>query len=124
MRYLSLVRQRAKREADKRRNAFRKEQVRCCKCGLAYGEPLDVHEIAAGGSRAQSARERCAWLLLCRTCHNEVQGWPREKMVQQYALKKRSDPDYYDRVALNRIRGRADDAITEAEVDEAMERIG
>jgi hypothetical protein len=41
----------------------------------------------------------------------------------QLALKRLSDPAGYDRVAVNRLRGRADEAITEAEVDEWVKRI-
>jgi len=41
-------------------------------------------------------------------------------IVTQLAMKKINDPECYDRVAVNRMRGRADEAVTEAEVDEAV----
>jgi hypothetical protein len=37
-------------------------------------------------------------------------------IARQLALKKMNDPGGYDRVQVNRLRGRADDAITEGEV--------
>lgn len=80
----------------------------------------DCHEIARGAHRRQAFQDRCAWLAPCRRHHDELQNaaiWP---LVSQYALKILQDPEFYDRVQLNALRGRAPDAISEREVALAM----
>ena len=76
---------------------------------------LETHEIARGPARKKAVNEPCAWLVLCNHCHRDViPGW---SIARQLALKKVRDFRYYDRVGVNRLRGRADEAITEEEVD-------
>ena len=90
-------------------------------CMTACGKrATECHEISRGVNRFASLTERCALLALCHDCHAEVQGWP---LVKQYALKCHVTPLEYDRVKLNRLRGRADDAITEEEVLEEMRKL-
>jgi hypothetical protein len=77
----------------------------------------DIHEVARGAHREGGYESRCTWLALCRFPHHEefddYAKWP---LARQYALKALVDPEYYCRVTLNRIRGRADDAISFDEV--------
>ena len=53
---------------------------------------------------------------MCVYCHEHALG----SIAMQLAMKKIHDPETYNRIAVNRLRGRADDAITEAEVDEML----
>lgn len=92
------------------RQQFRLDQPECALCGL---QSSDIHEIACGPHRKSARGVRAALLSLCRGCHNIVQGWP---VARQLGLKILSDPEYYDRVEVNRLRGRPDDAVNEREV--------
>lgn len=83
---------------------------RRCPCG----QPAECHEIHGGSSRNESYMLRVAWLPLCWEHHPIVQGW---KKARQYALKMLLDPEHFDRKALNRLAGWAEDAITQEEVD-------
>lgn len=107
------------------REAFVFEVWQCMICRSAWRQKfpatLDVHEIARGGSRERAYQDRRAWLLLCREHHEDMDDADEWPVARQYALKKLCDPDHYDRVWLNRCRDRADDAITEKEVDAFME---
>ena len=96
------------------RQRFAREFPRCWLCDSTAH---DVHEIARGVHRKRAVNERCAWLRTCRYCHDNKLAdyaiWPLER---QYALKMIYDPENYDRLRLNEIRGRADDAISEVDV--------
>ena len=53
---------------------------------------LEVHEIARGPARKKAVESRCAWLLLCRRCHDamgDLKKWP---ISRQLALKRIHDP--------------------------------
>lgn len=104
------------------RTKFKAEYGRCMVCGDAWRSAdfwprvLETHEIARGPARSKAVACRAAWLVLCRQHHEQVGDlsvWP---VVRQLALKLLRDPDGYDRVAVNRLRGRQDDAITDEEV--------
>jgi len=58
-----------------------------------------------------------AFLRLCWLCHDIVESWP---VARQLAMKRRCDPEFYDRVAVNLARGRQAEAITEQEVEEHL----
>ncbi|KKM93808.1 hypothetical protein LCGC14_1204730 [marine sediment metagenome] len=101
----------------------------CFKCGYTslFGDNLETHEIANGPVRQKALKEPATWLRLCNgfanNCHDAVQGkleWP---VFRQLALKKMYDPEHYDRVKVNLLRGREPDAITEKEVDEWVRRM-
>lgn len=80
-----------------------------------------THEMASGsGNRHAAVADRIAWASACWNCNcdrltdNGGAGqWP---LAKQLAVKWIYDRAYYDRVAFNRLRGRADDAISQAEV--------
>ena len=111
MRRVSKKRAALNRSVKQARNEFAREMGFCALCRRPGS---DVHEIARGGSRGEAIQHRCAWLFLCRMCHQErIPNWT---VAQQLALKGIVDPHHYDRVAVNRLRHRADDAITEQEV--------
>lgn len=113
MRRVSLKRQRLNRSVksirDEYRYMFPQCQVPWCKSQGAH-----VHEISRGPARKDSLGVRAALLHLCPTDHRQMDVLP---VAGQLALKKLADPDGYDRVAVNRLRGRQPEAITEAEVE-------
>jgi hypothetical protein len=92
----------------------------CMVCGihqsqLVWLSRLHTHEMARGPHRAAAMLEPAAWLRVCTGCHmGPLAAMP---IVRQLAIKKIQDHENYDRVTVNRIRGRQPDAITEAEVD-------
>lgn len=103
------------RTADAAREEFAVEFPRCMVPGCQRSS-VDVHEIARGPARRVAYQERCAWLSLCRTCHDAMDDYSRWPLERQYALKALRDTEHYNRVRLNEMRGRAPDAISEREV--------
>ena len=81
----------------------------------------DIHEIARGGSRQAALGDPCAWLVLCRKHHEEMDDYSVWPIVRQLAVKAIADVDNYSRIGVNRLRGRDDEAITQ---DEVAEEIG
>lgn len=92
-----------------------------CFC-LPCQEPgTDVHEIARGSFRGKSIEEPAAWIKTCRHHHDrEFNGMP---IATQLALKLLSDPENYDREAINRLRRRAPNAVSERDVAVEVSRI-
>jgi len=94
----------------------------CMVCGSR--DNLETHEIANGAAREASLAIPATWLRVCQECHQGPRGlhhkgvWP---VARQLALKKWHDPEYYDRVWVNLLRGRDEGAITEADVDQYTE---
>jgi hypothetical protein len=115
MRHLSKPRQAEARAAELIRKAFADEFVRCMSlwCGNIA---TDTHEMARGPARRAAYGERCAWLRLCRRCHDGIGS----DVAYQLAVKAMNDLDFYDRIRVNQLRGREDDAITEREVIERI----
>lgn len=111
MKPVSNKRQRRNRETKPARDAYRAENPWCQWCCNA--DATELHEIARGPSRDKSLSERAAWLHLCRQCHQVIALIPVDG---QLAIKRISDPDGYDRVTVNRLRGREDEAINDDEV--------
>jgi hypothetical protein len=120
MRRLSTKRAAELRQVKKARDAFLAEFRSCMMCQRK--PPTDVHEIARGASRGRAVLLRVTWLALCRDCHEEAGDYSKWPITKQLALKLLRDPEHYDRVAVNRIRRRADDAITEEEVRQHIRR--
>jgi 5-methylcytosine-specific restriction endonuclease McrA len=87
----------------------------CWVCGQRQSfAPLEVHEIA---SRAQAPNRWATqenYFRACSQCNSHVLNNLPESL--QLAIKKHFDPDRYDRVLINRLRGRADNAISEGDV--------
>lgn len=109
-------RAKADRRAAKPRAAFRDEFPWCWFCEEAAA--TDVHEMASGvGNRAKAVQERFTWAAACNDCNchrlTDKSEWP---LARQLAVKWINDRASFDRVAFNRLRGRADNAISWAEV--------
>lgn len=110
MRRISKKRRQVNADADEIRSAYRFEFPWCQWCHRAA---TDLHEISRGAGRGVSLAVRAALLHLCNECHRIMDWLP---VSGQLAIKKLADPEGYDRVAVNRLRGRTDNAITDAEV--------
>lgn len=74
-------------------------------------------------------KHRACWLALCvcdpstgqEGCHKIVQELPQsERLAVELALKKRSDPEHYDRELVLRVKRLGPEAVTEQEVDEVL----
>lgn len=113
-------------EARARFQEWLSAHIYCFGCGWKYGSwsascgrfALHAHHIPRGVHREKALYELSAILRLCNVCHNgRFDGMP---VVRQLAYKKLRDPKHYDRVEVNLLRDRQPDAITEAEVDEAV----
>lgn len=92
MRPVSKKRQKLIREVKPIRDSLREEVGHCELCDTTRGT-LDVHEIGRGVYREACLGERCALLLVCRTCHDEklshVAEWTE---ARQLAVLARSRP--------------------------------
>src|ERR1039458_1346722 len=107
------------------RTDWGKQFDRCWICGngvsCADWRWLETHEIARGVHRSTAVTEVATWFRTCNHCHEAKMP----TIAGQLALKRKHDPENYDRVAVNLIRDRQPDAITEQEIDEAqIELIG
>ena len=96
---------------------FAEQFQRCWLCGARQKHTwhgLDIHHIVRGARRARARGHRAALIRACRYCHtSRLDGM---SIVRQLALKWLWDPEGYDLWAVNRLRGRADDAVTQDEV--------
>ena len=111
------------RECREFRRALVAEVGRCELCGhmgwvvpstSAHKRGLCCHEIARGIHRQKALDQRCAILVVCPICHDELDGWPEER---QLAVLKRSRPANVDLAAYNALIGWGESRITAADVD-------
>lgn len=114
--------QRAARDAllQEQRDLYRWEFPMCQWYGCDQ-PAAELHEIARGPARRAALAARAAWLNLCRNCHQQY--GLSHLVVLQLAVKKLADPEGYDRQAVNVLRGRQPEAITEAEVDSVLTKL-
>ena len=94
MRSVSKKRQALMREVKPIRDALRAE-VGCCEiCGTSRGT-LDVHEISRGHLRERCLGERCALLIVCRSCHSEklsqASEYPEARQLALLARRRGKD---------------------------------
>lgn len=107
------------------RAQWSEQQCSCFVCGYTSltGYGLETHEIVRGSGREKSLTEPSTWIRACNyktpnDCHRrKLDGMP---IVMQLVLKKKFDPEHYNRERVNVLRHRQPDAITEAEVAAAM----
>ena len=85
---------------------------------------LETHHIASGVHRKGGSAVIANLIRVCNVCHYDLHDrfeWPIEKVL---ALKLLQDKEeHYDRVAVNLLRGRQPDAITEDEVQVWVNRM-
>lgn len=102
------------------REAWAEQFNRCwiCFCTArnvsVTGPGLETHEIASRAQAPNRWAEKCNYFRSCPTCHREVLSWICEAL--QLAYKRMNDPENYDRVKVNLMRGRQTNAISESEV--------
>jgi hypothetical protein len=86
-----------------------------CGCPDAGGATtMEIHHIARGVHRAAGKNVRANLIRTCHYCHEtRLASMP---IAMQLALKFAHDPDHYDRVSVNRLRHRADNAVSEVDV--------
>ena len=100
------------------RSAFKGWAHKCMIC--SNREVVDVHEIANGPARQEALGKREAWLAVCRMCHDQLSDknmWP---VARQLAVKLVKDPEWFDPVVVNILRGRDPEAITLVEIAEYL----
>lgn len=114
MRAASKKRQALIDEWQPRRAAFLAENQ--CMIPWCGRKATEVHEISRGPHRRAAYGTPAAWLALCRACHEQIHSEAEWRVARQLAVKAISDPERYDRTTVNRLRGRAPDAISEHDV--------
>ncbi len=90
-------------------------------CFVSGAPATDVHEIARGASRKAALTEPAAWIASCRHCHANLLDCMT--IARQLAHKMIRDPENYDRVAVNVLRHRAPDAVSERDVAVEVSKI-
>lgn len=108
-------------ETNPERHAYVQEAGLCQCCQKRPAS--DPHEIPRGSHREKALFERCAWLALCRECHEEMDSYAKWPIAKQLALKALRC-DSYDRRRVNELRNRAPEAISESEVIRAAFEMG
>ena len=105
--------------------AWGAEQVECWLCGwepegkrLPGRFEMRTHHIARGNDREKARDELCALMRTCNVCHEAYLDGMLPAI--QLAFKYVHDPDNYDRVKVNLLRGRQPEAITQDEVETAV----
>lgn len=97
------------------RKSFKAEFRMCMLCNKR--KATDVHEIVTRAKSAKSVEQRCSWLCLCRTCHDdEVGDYSRYPISRQLALKLVADPMAFDLAAINKLRGNDPNEFTMGDV--------
>lgn len=92
----------ANREYAKVREVYLRENPYCAVCLLCTA--VEIHHLCSGGNRADSLVNTDTVLGLCHACHERVQG---TKINWQVSTKVRQVIR-----TINRLRGRAENAIT------------
>lgn len=97
------------------RDSFKASFRMCMLCNKR--KAVDVHEIVTRAKSDKSVEHRCAWLCLCRTCHDdEVGDYSRYPISRQLALKLVADPEAFDLATINKLRGNDPNEFTLADV--------
>lgn len=117
---MSAKKRQERAETDGPRREYREMFVMCQIC--CRRKATETHEIARGAHRSEGIRARCAWLCVCRRCHDdEVGDYSRWPVTRQLAAKLVRDTEFFDLDIINKIRGRDADAITLADVAKWLE---
>jgi excisionase family DNA binding protein len=95
MRKVSKKRQALLRKVKPIRDGLRNEVGHCEVC-LKHSPVLDVHEIGRGNKREACLGERCALLVVCRWCHDDLGSageWPEARQLALLANRRLFDWD-------------------------------
>jgi hypothetical protein len=82
--------------------------------------PLHVHHIVRGANLDAARNEPAGYFRVCAECHEDKMP----DVAGQLAVKRWYDPEHYDRMKVNLLRGRQPEAITERDVEKAARRMG
>lgn len=116
MRRMSKKRSAEERECRKMHDEYR-EMFPVCQNIDCHKRATDIHEIARGSHRRAARKLRSCILHLCRDCHDLMSDYRWTPLLRQLKVKKVTDPEGYNLLEFNAVRGRAPGAITEEEVD-------
>lgn len=90
----------------------------CWVCGYSLVNSwrrLEIHHIARGCHRKSGHSEECNLIRACADCHRDkLDSMP---IARQLALVKMNNEEHYNRVVVNKLRKRSENAVTEEEVD-------
>ena len=91
----------------------------CWKCGKRGAGPntLQIHHLVRGTSRQKNNLRTTA--IACPKCHHAEHNGKGIGLRGWLKLKRQHDPAHFNLAEICRLRGRAQGAITEAEVDAA-----
>jgi hypothetical protein len=92
----------------------------CAFLGRQQFSPTERHHIAGRGRRHDV---RANYAALCSQCHRALQSLEAAEIVC-LALKRRYDPEHYDRDLICDLRGCAATWITEGDVDRCRRIMG
>jgi hypothetical protein len=80
-------------------------------------QATECHEIVRRSTKATSILFRSTYIATCGTCHrNELSDYSRYPIARQLAVKLVADADHFSLEEVNRLRGRAQTAITLSDV--------
>ncbi|MEN6546766.1 MAG: hypothetical protein ABFE07_12080 [Armatimonadia bacterium] len=114
----------AERKTEAELRAFRAEIASCMCCERPLpGEALYCHEIARGCHRAKARGKRFATLVLCFTCHNEMDSAAQWPLPRQLALLRLRNARDYDLRAFNELLWGAPHTIEPKEVNLELYRL-
>jgi 5-methylcytosine-specific restriction endonuclease McrA len=102
------------RETSADRKRYR-DGVWLCEC-CSKRQSVEVHEIVRRSTNAESIRHPCAWMALCRPCHEEMGDYSQWPITRQLACKLLATPEQFDLAMINELRGRSEQAIEWSEV--------
>lgn len=96
---------------------------RCWRCGKSGMWPwLQMHHFVRGAFKQKNNLETI--VMLCPACHHDKEhNGDSLGLVGCLALKWIHDPEYYNRIAVNRVRGRAEDAVSWEEVQAEVKKL-
>lgn len=82
LRKVGKQKQREQRTVDPMRRLLRSTKGRCVHCDRAFAvDHLECHEIVGGSNRWKAVQDPDLWLVVCRECHQVVQGMTKSAQV-------------------------------------------
>lgn len=109
-----------RRQARDPRAQYVAEHFLCQVCGQR--KATECHEIVRRSTAAKSILYRSTYIATCGDCHqHELGDYSRYPIARQLAVKLVNDPEHFSIEEVNRLRGRANSAITLADVARHLE---
>lgn len=105
----------AEREAGPVFDTFKAEHPLCWHCRVR--PTTDIHHLCRGANKAKTYSDRRGLFAACRKCHDRLGDYGKVSLIVQIATKKLRDPEYYDLAWLNKMRGKAPNAIDDNDLN-------